>query len=63
MSIKHTSLAEVRQTIRKEIATENQYIASFGASPSPMYKAEILKAQNTINAYRSVLHWLADLEA
>lgn len=62
LDTRHKSLAEVRQTIRGEIAREDQYLKSVQAKQSTLTKLEEAKAQASINAYRQTLVWLSDLE-
>lgn len=63
MSIKHTSLAEVRLTIRREIANEELFLERCKKSQLQAHLIGETKAKAHIEAYRAVLYWLADLEA
>ena len=68
MASKHTSLAEVRMTIRREIANEQLFIDRATARNlrgvhQVMNSTAVQKAMSQVQAYKAVLMWLSDLEA
>lgn len=62
VDVRHKSLPEVRQTIRAEIAQEQQYLDSLAKRSGSIVQTEKTKTQAIITAYRNTLMWLSDLE-
>lgn len=67
MDVKHKTLADVRQTIRGEIANEQLFMeqakkGNSGITSPAIRSMATHKAQAHIDAYKAVLMWLSDLE-
>lgn len=58
--MKHTTVGEVRATIRTSLLAEESFLAKYSSSTHS--NSPLADTKGAIRAYKQVLGWLSDLE-